>query len=122
MNDPSHVLATIERLNQAVNDHDVPAIMATFAPDCVFENTAPAPDGSRYAGRKAVQAFWQDFFRASPQAHFDYEEYILAGERCTVRWTYHWIDAAGLPGHVRGVDVFRVRDGLIVEKLSYVKG
>ncbi len=25
-------------------------------------------------------------------------------------------------GHVRGVDVFRVRDGKVAEKLSYVKG
>jgi hypothetical protein len=25
-------------------------------------------------------------------------------------------------GHVRGVDVFAVRDGLVAEKLSYVKG
>ena len=28
----------------------------------------------------------------------------------------------GTPGHVRGVDVFRVRDGKVAEKLSYVKG
>jgi hypothetical protein len=26
------------------------------------------------------------------------------------------------PGSVRGVDVFRVRDGKVAEKLSYVKG
>jgi len=25
-------------------------------------------------------------------------------------------------GHVRGVDVFRVRDGRVAEKLCYVKG
>jgi hypothetical protein len=34
-----------------------------------------------------------------------------------VRWRYAWGD-----GHVRGVDVFRVRGGLVAEKLSYVKG
>jgi hypothetical protein len=28
----------------------------------------------------------------------------------------------GKPGHVRGVDIFRVRDGKLAEKLSYVKG
>jgi hypothetical protein len=28
----------------------------------------------------------------------------------------------GKPGRVRGVDVFRVRDGKVCEKLSYVKG
>jgi len=28
----------------------------------------------------------------------------------------------GSPGHVRGVDVFRIRAGKIAEKRSYVKG
>ena len=28
----------------------------------------------------------------------------------------------GMPGHIRGVDVFRVRGGKVAEKLSYVKG
>ena len=37
------------------------------------------------------------------------------------RW-FVWTDPAGQSGHIRGVDVFRVRDGLILEKLSYVKG
>jgi hypothetical protein len=37
-------------------------------------------------------------------------------------WCYHWVDASGTPGHIRGVDVYTLRDGLIAEKLSYVKG
>jgi hypothetical protein len=39
-----------------------------------------------------------------------------------VRGHHRWVDASGLPGHVRGVDVLRVRSGRIAEKLSYVKG
>jgi hypothetical protein len=39
-----------------------------------------------------------------------------------MRWRHRWIDQAGTPAHVRGVDLFRVRDGKVVEKLSYVKG
>jgi hypothetical protein len=36
----------------------------------------------------------------------------------------HDLDAvlASRPGHVRGVDVLRVRGGKVAEKLSYVKG
>ena len=44
------------------------------------------------------------------------------GERGVVRWRYQWVDADGAAGHVRGVDIFRFRDGKITEKLSYVKG
>jgi hypothetical protein len=39
-----------------------------------------------------------------------------------MRWRHRWIDQAGTRGHVRGVDLFRVRDGKVAEKLSYVKG
>ena len=108
--------------NNALNRHDVPAMMALMSDDCVFENTSPAPDGTRYAGKAAVTQFWQDFFHASPQAHIQVEEIFGLGWRCVLRWRYDWVDAAGEPGHVRGVDIFTVKDGLISEKLSYVKG
>jgi ketosteroid isomerase-like protein len=108
--------------NDAFNRHDVPAMMALMSDDCVFENTSPAPDGTRYIGKAAVTQFWQDFFRASPQARIKIEEIYGMGWHCVMRWRYDWIDAAGEPGHVRGVDVFTVKDGLISEKLSYVKG
>ena len=68
-----------------------------------------------------MRSFWTQFFERSPQARFDAEEIFEAGDRCVVRWTYHWI-REGTAGHVRGVDVFRVRDGKVAEKLSYVKG
>jgi len=61
-------------------------------------------------------------FRASPDADFATEELFAAGDRCTVRWRYTYTGAGGEPRHIRGVDVFRVRDGKVAEKLAYVKG
>ncbi len=115
-------LTTIERFNEAFNRHDVPAIMALMTKDCLFEGTNPAPDGQYYHSQAAVQAFWVELFNSTAQSHFATEEIFATGDRCVVRWVYHWIDKDGAPGHVRGVDVFRVRDGLVAEKLSYVKG
>lgn len=37
-----------------------------------------------------------------------------------MRWRYRWSREAGQ--HVRGVDVYRIREGKVAEKLSYVKG
>ena len=114
-------LTVVHQFNDAFNRHDVDAIMALMTDDCVFENTRPAPDGTRYAGQDAVRAFWQQFFANSPQARFEFTDLFAAGDRALVRWTYHWIKN-GAAGHVRGVDVFRIRDGKVAEKLSYVKG
>ncbi|MFZ5809175.1 MAG: nuclear transport factor 2 family protein [Chloroflexota bacterium] len=108
--------------NEAFNRHDVSAMMSLMGEPCSFENTTPAPDGTVYVGKEAITKFWQDFFHQSPKAHIDIEEIFGFGERCVMRWKYHWEDREGKEGHVRGVDLFRVRNGLITEKLSYVKG
>ncbi len=115
-------LAAIERLNEAINRRDLEAVMAPMTDDCVFENTYPPPDGERFEGQAAVRAFWAQFFASSSQAFFEFEEIFAHGERGVARWRYRWVDATGQAGHIRGVDVFRVRAGKIAEKFSYVKG
>lgn len=114
-------LAAVGRFNDAFARHDVDAIMAAMTDDCVFENTRPAPDGELIEGQPAVRAFWEAFFLRSPQARFETEETFACDDRCVVRWRYTWV-RDGKRGHVRGVDLFRVRDGKVAEKLSYVKG
>ena len=113
----SETLETIERFNDAFNRHDVDAIMALMTEDVVFENTMPAPDGERYEGQAAVRAFWERLFASSPNAYFATEALVPLGDHCVFRWRYDWGE-----GHVRGVDILRVVDGKVAEKLSYVKG
>jgi len=115
-------LMTIERFNEAFGRHDVDGVMRAMTDDCVFENTWPPPDGERHVGQEAVRGFWERFFRSSPDAAFETEEIFASGDRCAVRWLYRWTGKDGSPGHIRGVDIFRVRDGKVAEKLSYVKG
>lgn len=108
--------------NDALNARDLDGMMRLLSEDCVFENTAPPPNGTRYEGRAAVRAFWEQFFASAPQARIEIEEIFGAGERCVMRWVYHWTNAAGISGHIRGIDLYTLRGGLITEKLSYVKG
>lgn len=125
MQEDTVTLATAEvvnKFNTAFNQHDVQSVMALMTDDCIFENTFPAPDGERFEGQKAVRHFWEEFFQASPQAIFQTEEMITCGDRCIVRWRYEWRNAENQNGHIRGIDVFRVQDGKVSEKLSYVKG
>jgi ketosteroid isomerase-like protein len=118
----SATIAAIDRFNEAFNAHDVEAVMAAMTDDCVFENTYPPPDGRRHEGQRAVRAAWEEFFQSSPTAAFEAEELIACGDRAVVRWVYRWTGADGTEGHVRGVDVMKVRDGKVAEKLAYVKG
>jgi len=110
------VLAVIDAFGAAWADHDLDGALALVTDDCVFDATGPAPDGTKAVGPEAIRAAWAPIF-ADRAARFEPEETFAAGDRVVQRWTYSWDG-----GHVRGVDVMRVRDGRVAEKLSYVKG
>ena len=112
----SEALAAAERFGDAFDAKDLDAIMANMTPDCVFESTAP-PDGARHSGADAVRAEWRRFFESAGNHQFTTESRTVAGDQVIVTWRYDWTG-----GHVRGVDLFRIRDGLVAEKLAYVKG
>jgi hypothetical protein len=108
--------AIVGRFNAAWNYHDLVAALAMTSEDCVFESTAPGPDGQRSVGRAAIRAAWKPIFD-DLTSHFSVEDSFSAGPRVVQRWRYDWGD-----GHVRGIDVFTVINGEITEKLAYVKG
>jgi uncharacterized protein (TIGR03086 family) len=117
---PAHV--ALARFSTAFGSGDVDAIMALMTDDCVFEATGPAPDGERREGADAVRAVWEQVFGETNEPAFVEEESFVSGDRAVLRWRFEWLGDDGVPGHVRGADVLRLRDGLVCEKLSYVKG
>jgi ketosteroid isomerase-like protein len=113
--------ATVDRFNEAFNRHDADALAPLLTDDTVFEDTSPAPDGRRTEGKTAVLEFWRAWFARNTDARFEAEEIIVSGNRATVLWVYHKV-RNGQPWHLRGVDIFTVRDGKVAAKLAYVKG
>jgi ketosteroid isomerase-like protein len=112
---------TIDRFNEVFNRHDADGLAAFLTDDTVFEDTSPAPDGRRVEGKAAVVEFWRGWFVRNPDARFEAEEVIVSGSRATVLWVYRKM-RSGQPWHLRGVDVFTVKDGKVAAKLAYVKG
>jgi ketosteroid isomerase-like protein len=109
-------LEVVAAFGETWANHDLEGAIELITEDCVFENTDPAPDGTTYVGRVAIRKAWAPIF-SDPTSRFDAEETFEVDDRVVQRWRYSWSD-----GHVRGVDVIRVRDGKVSEKLSYVKG
>jgi len=114
--EPAAIRALVDEFNAAWGGHDLDAALALVTDDCLFDATGPAPDGTAHSGKEAVRAAWAPIF-ADADAHFTTEEAFVADDRFVQTWRY---DFSG--GHIRGVDVIAVRDGLISAKLSYVKG
>jgi uncharacterized protein (TIGR03086 family) len=117
---PAH--AALARFSAAFGSGNVDAIMALMTQDCVFEATGPAPDGEKHEGAAEVRAMWEQLFGETHAPSFTEEESFVSGDRAVLRWRFEWANDDGSPGHVRGVDLLRLRDGLVCEKLSYVKG
>ena len=113
---PTDPVGVVGAFGAAWADHDLDAALALVTPDCVFDSTGPAPDGARHVGPEAIRRAWRDIFDDS-SSRFEAEETFGSGDRVVQMWLYRWDG-----GHVRGVDVFKVRDGQVAEKLSYVKG
>jgi ketosteroid isomerase-like protein len=122
----SSSIQLVLRFNEALNAADVDGMLRCMTPDCVFESTEPPPDGQRIEGQAVQRSFWEAFFRSSSQAHITVEDIFASGNglepRVVMLWRYEWVDLQGRPGHVRGVDIYKLEGGLIAEKLSYVKG
>lgn len=114
-------IALVHKADAAVNARDIEGFLALMTDDVIWESTSP-PDGTRLEGKAAVRAGGEAFVSSSPNARFEGEEVVATADRAFARWTYHWVDESGTAGHVRGVDVYRFRDGKIAEILSYVKG
>jgi ketosteroid isomerase-like protein len=118
MHTPDPILGLMDRFTAAINAHDLDTVLGLLTDDIVFESTSPPPDGARYQGRAAVAQVWGDLLASTLKARFAVEEQFSDGSgRAVVRWRYEWGE-----GHVRGVDIIRVRDGRLAESLAYVKG
>jgi ketosteroid isomerase-like protein len=109
-------LSIIEVFGASWADHDLDRAMSFLSEDCLFDSTGPAPDGMPHRGYEEIRKAWQPIFD-DRSSKFEPEETFASGDRVVQLWRYSWDG-----GHVRGIDVFKVRGGRISEKLSYVKG
>jgi hypothetical protein len=112
----SATAALMDRFNAVFLRNDPAALPRMISEDCVIEKINPAPDGSRCVGRDACVALWTEI-ATGPGTRFDLEETFAMGDRAIIRWRF-WSDETT---SIRGVNLMRVRDGLIVEAMGYVK-
>ena len=105
------------------NSHDVDAVMAFFADDCVLEMPRGRnPWGSRHQGSTAVRAALRSRFDGIPDVHYGDDQHYVAGDTGVSKWTLRGtVAATGRLIEVRGCDFYEFRDGQVVRKDSYWK-
>ena len=93
----------------ALKRGDVDAILVLLSDDCTFE---PAKNGLRLKGKGEIKAHLTELFAKTPYDDLKGIDLFQAGFHVIYRWEL---------GDISGADIFKFREGLIVEKLSYVK-
>jgi steroid delta-isomerase-like uncharacterized protein len=104
------------------NRHDVDALMAFMAEDCVFEGAAGSEAcGTRHAGRDRVRAAFARVFATYPDAAFNQTRHFVAGDRGVSEWLFTGTTAEGKKVEVNGCDVFTFASGKIAVKSAFFK-
>jgi ketosteroid isomerase-like protein len=116
------IAAKLDSLCAAFNAHDLDAIMAHFADDCVLEMPrGPDPWGARAEGRAAIREALAGRFAGLPDVHYGNAVHSVDGDTGITRWTLTGTTPEGEKVQVNGCDFYTFRDGLVVKKDSYWK-
>ncbi len=114
---------TLREVLDGFNDHDLNAIMAHFAEDCVFEAPrGPDPWGRRAVGKEEVRRGLAARFEGIPDVHYGDDDHFACGDRGVSEWTITGTALDGERIEVRGCDLWTFGgDGTIVRKDSFWK-
>lgn len=96
----------IERLRQAVDDHDLAALGACFAAD--FRNETPAHPDRGFTGQQQVQANWARIFAGVPDIAARVVRTAVDGDVVWSEWDMGGTRADGVAQRLRGVIIFGV--------------
>lgn len=101
----------VDRIVAATNAHDLEGLVACFAPDYV--NETPVHPARGFVGRDQVRRNWTQIFGAIPDLTCEVRARAVDGEQVWSEWEMRGTRGDGTPHLMRGVNVFRVADGLV---------
>ena len=100
----SDIRSRLETLCDAFNAHDLDAIMACFADDCVLEMPrGRAPWGTRAEGKTAVRETLAGRFQGLPDVHYGDATHFVDADTGISKWTLTGTTPQGPPARGEGL-------------------
>ncbi len=108
----------VQQLADAWQRGDLEAAMRYIAPDCVYSVTTGPLPGQEYRGTDEIRAAFAAVMKPDDGTRLVLDDPDVAGDRAFLEWS-----VVGAAGDIvaRGVDVFRLADGLVVRKEAFRK-
>ena len=105
----------LERMIQAVNRHDLEAMVAFFAPD--FRSEQPFHPERNFVGPAGVRNNWSFFFTTIPDIQIEILGEVEEGDTVWAELHYHGTQTDGKKYMVRGVVLF----GIQADQISWTR-
>ena len=101
----------VERLDDAMNAHDLEAFLDCF--EEAYESEQPAHPDRTFRGREQVRSNWSSVFDGVPDFRSELLRSTTDGDSVWSEWHWQGTQADGTPLDMVGVIVCGVRDGRI---------
>ena len=112
-------LGFVGRLRDAMNEHDLEALVAVFDRDVVSQT--PAHPQRTFRGAEQVRRNWEQIFAAVPDLHADLLDTATRGDTVWSEWDWTGTRRDGAAHRMRGVTIQRVEDGRAVAVRFYME-
>ena len=89
------MLSVVTRLRDAMNEHDLEALVDVFDPDFVSET--PAHPQRTFRGADQVRRNWEQIFAGVPDLQADLLDAVVEGDTVWSEWDWHGTRRDGAP-------------------------
>ena len=111
--------AVVERLRDAMNEHDLEALVDVFDRD--FISQTPAHPQRTFRGSDQVRRNWEQIFAGVPDLQADLLDAVVEGDTVWSEWDWHGTRRDGSAHRMRGVTIQRVKDSRAVSVRFYME-
>ena len=109
----------VERLNRAINAHDIEAFMDCFQPD--YGSEQPAHPDRAFVGAAQVRANWTALFEGVPDFRSELVRATQDSDTVWSEWRWHGTQRDGTTLDMAGVIICGVRDDRMAWARLYVE-
>ncbi len=101
----------LTRLHQALNQHNLDAFVACFAPD--YHSEQPVHPDRAFRGQQQVRANWRQVFAEMPDFHADLLRWSTTDDAMWAEWHWTGTQVNGSAFDWRGVTIFGIANEAI---------
>lgn len=111
--------AIIQRLNSAINQHDLEAFVACLATD--YQSEQPAHPNQAFTGAEQARQNWSGIFTNIPNFRSELLRFAVSGMTVWSEWRWQGTRLDGSPFDMGGVIIFGIANGRIAWGRLYME-